>query len=381
MQWLQEFLRTKYVVMGLGLEISALQCFGAIISLVVGFALGKILSYIMESKFKKLAEKTESTADDYLAESAGKPLSLLCQISGVYFALKIIGLPTKAYNFEQLADNLYHIFLALDVTWFILKFVDAFHLHMESRAQKQGAGMDSQVVKLITKSIKTFIWLLAGVLILQNLGYSISGLLAGLGLGGLAVAMAAKDTIANLFGSVTVFLDRPFRMGDVITVGGKTGSVEEIGFRSTRIRTFDDTLITIPNQKLTNAEVENVSKRKWRKVKLTVGVTYDTSLAQMEKIVTEIKDILEKHSKVRKDYIVTFSNFGDSALEINIIYKNDTTAYKEHMEIQQEVNFAIMRCIEANDSEFAFPSRTVYLKGEEGEESSKITERTKKKKK
>ncbi|RME79313.1 MAG: mechanosensitive ion channel family protein [Planctomycetota bacterium] len=380
MEWIQNLLKTKYVIQGLDLELSAFQVIGALLSLVLGFAIGKIASYFMGHKFKSWAEKTKSKADDYIAETAGKPLSLLFQVTGIYIALKILGLPEKPYNFDQIANNIFHIFLAIDITWFLSKFVDALQIHLNIKAEEAKIGLDKQIIRLISKTLKAFIWIISAVLILQNLGYSISGLLAGLGIGGLAVAMAAKDTLANLFGSITVFLDRPFKIGDIVTVESCTGTVEEIGFRSTRIRTFEDTLITIPNQKLTNAEVENISKRHWRKVRTVIGVTYETTMEQMKQIILDIKQVLDGHSKILDDHIVTFQNFGDSALEIGLIYKIQTDSYREYLEVQHFVNFEIMKVVEKNGSEFAFPSRTVYLK-QENPEAPAPAEKSKNKKK
>ena len=204
---------------------------------------------------------------------------------------------------------------------------------------------------------------------MQNLGYSISGLLAGLGIGGLALAMAAKDTLSNLFGSVTIFSDQPFQVGDWIKVNDHEGVVEAVGFRSTRIRTFYKTEVSIPNSVVANATIDNFSRMQRRRVSTTLGFTYETTPDQMEKVLAGIRNVLKKTKGVNQDfYMVSFTGFGASALEVLLYYFTDTTVWTEYVEIRERVNLAIMRATEKAGVEFAFNSMSVYLRsGEQGQ--------------
>ncbi len=201
--------------------------------------------------------------------------------------------------------------------------------------------------------------------VIQALGYSISGVVAGLGIGGLAVAMAAKDTLANFFGSIMILSDRPFRVGDWIRADQNEGVVEEIGFRSTRIRTFPKTLITVPNSIIANTAIDNFSRMPKRRVNMTVGVTYRTTADQMERLVSGIESILKNHEGVDKEFmLVNFTDFGSSSLDVLVYYFTATVLWADHLRIRQEVNLLIMRLVDGMGLAVAFPTRTVHLVNE-----------------
>jgi len=202
--------------------------------------------------------------------------------------------------------------------------------------------------------------------VFQLLGYNVSSLLAGLGIGGLAVALALQDTLSNFFGSVFIFLDRPFMVGDWVKIGDIEGIVEDIGFRSTRIRTWLKTLVSIPNKNVANATIDNWSRMPRRRVFQTIGVTYETTADQMEQAVKEIKKIIENDPGVDKDFIVVkFSEFGDSSLNITVIYFTIDTTLAGHLETKERINLAIMRKLLDLGLSIAFPTMSIYLeKGE-----------------
>ena len=186
--------------------------------------------------------------------------------------------------------------------------------------------------------------------------------LTGLGIGGLAFALAAKDTVANVFGSITILVDRPFRVGDWITTDGADGVVEEIGLRSTRIRTFAKTVVSLPNQGLANATVENHSLMPKRRVKMTVGVTYSSSAAQMQTLVARIEALLRARDDVHQEFLlVKFTDFGASSLDVLIYYFTATTDWAAHLQARQEINLAVMGIVEEMGLSIAFPTRTVHL--------------------
>jgi len=203
------------------------------------------------------------------------------------------------------------------------------------------------------------------VWVVQLLGYSVSSLLAGLGIGGLAVALALQDTLSNFFGSIFIFVDRPFRVGDMVRIDDVEGTVEEIGFRSTRIRTWPATLVSIPNKTVAESVVDNWSKMPKRRVFQTVGVTYETSADQMERAVAAIRKILEDDAGVDPEFLVVrFEDFGASSLDIRVAYFTKATDYAGYLETRERVNLAIMRALEQLGLSIAFPTHTVYFEGD-----------------
>jgi MscS family membrane protein len=201
---------------------------------------------------------------------------------------------------------------------------------------------------------------------LQNLHVNVTGLIAGVSIAGAGFAFASQDTLANIFGAVVILLDKPFRVGDWIVAGSEEGVVEEIGFWSTRIRTFAKTQITIPNRQLAGTAINNWSRMPIRRVKMNVGVSYEANAEQMERIVQRIRDVLRSDERIHQDFfLVNFHEFGESSLDIFLYYFTVTTDWAEYMQVRQDMNVAIMREIEEAGLEIAYPTRTVYLRGDE----------------
>jgi len=198
--------------------------------------------------------------------------------------------------------------------------------------------------------------------IIQELGVNVFSLVAGLGVGGLAIALAAKDTAANFFGSLMILFDRPFKKGDWIKVEDMEGTVEEIGFRSTRIRTFYDSQIIVPNSTMASSEIDNLGRRKFRRTVETLGLTYSTSKAQLEDFVNGVKSILKEHPKTKdeKSY-VSFKRFGDSALEVLLYFFLDVDGYESELVAKEEIYTQIKVLAESLNVDFAFPSQSVYI--------------------
>jgi len=189
----------------------------------------------------------------------------------------------------------------------------------------------------------------------------ITALAAGLGIGGIALAMASKESLENLLGSFTIFFDQPFTVGDTVTVGTVTGTVEKVGFRSTRIRTFDKSLVTVPNKKMIDAELDNLGMRPVRRVKFNIGLTYETTPEQIKAIVTDIQEMINMHAKTNQDGRVRFQEFGSSSLDIMIMYFVDSPKWNDLIDVKEDVNYKIMEIVKKHNSDFAFPSTTVYL--------------------
>jgi MscS family membrane protein len=235
-------------------------------------------------------------------------------------------------------------------------------------SKKFGKELHQEIGIFISKSLKLFIVILGVVAILQVWGINVSAFLASLGLGGLAFALAAKDTAANLFGGLTILADKALKIGDWIKVGSVEGIVEDIGLRTTKVRTFEKSLITLPNQMLANQPVENFSKRGIRRIKCRIGLTYSTPGNIVETIANEIREMLQNHDSISKEAttLVQFDLFADSSLSIFVYTFTNTSDWEQYLQIRQDVNLKIIDIVHKNGSDFAFPTQTIFIdKGEE----------------
>lgn len=342
------------------------QVGAAFVILIAAFAARAVAVRLVGRRLGELAARTETEADDVALRAVLGPIGSLILIAGVYVAFRILA--AGLADALLWSDKIFKLATTLLVAWALFRLTDAAAIAAMEVARRTDSDFDDSLVPLLRKSAKVLIALLAFVLGAQNLGYSVSGLLAGLGLGGLAFALAAKDTIANLFGGVTILLDRPFKVGDWITFDGTDGVVEEIGLRSTRIRTFAKTLTTVPNQTLSNAVAENHSLMPKRRIKMTVGVTYDATPDQMRRLVAEVEDMLKTHPGIDQDFmLVKFTEFGASSLDLFVYCFTVTTDWAEHLQMRQEVNLGIMDIVAGLGLGIAFPTRTVHLIRDEAE--------------
>ena len=328
--------------------------------LIGGFAARAILNAVVSRRLLALAARTETKADDAAGAALVNPLGLILPVVGIFLALRTL----LAVHPEWLvvADRVFRVVSILVVVGTLFRLVDALSVLLGEMSARTASRLDDQIVPLVRKALKTFLGILCFILIAQNLGYSVSGLLAGLGIGGLALAMAAKDTLANLFGSIMILIDRPFHTGDWITFPGGDGVVEEIGLRSTRIRTFAKTVVSIPNQSLANATVENHSLMPKRRIKFSLGVTYSSSVAQMRDLIARIEDYLKANPEIDQEFmLVKFTEFNSSSLDIFVYCFTVTTDWTRHLAVRQEVNLRIMELVEELGMGIAFPTRTVHL--------------------
>lgn len=340
------------------------QFLSAFVMVLVGLVLKQISDHIFERRLVPLLERTRFSMDNLLVRAASRPVGYLLLLGGLGLASAVLTLPTEP-NVRGFVRGLLKVLFAADVLWFLFRVVDVFVEYLSKLAARTESKLDDQLVPLVRKALKVTIGLICAVWVVQLLGFSVSSLIAGLGIGGLAVALALQDTLANFFGSIVIFADRPFSVGDRIKMGEVEGTVEDIGFRSTRIRTYPATLVSVPNRTVANAVIDNRSKRPKRRVKQTVGVTYETTAEEMEKAVAAIREILEKDEGVDQEFIVVrFDDFGDSSLNIQVLYFTKDTDYALHMAAKERLNLAIMRALVELGLSIAFPTRTVYFEGD-----------------
>jgi len=234
-------------------------------------------------------------------------------------------------------------------SWFVWRLIDGFSAYFSARAAHTQTALDDQLVPFISKTLKIFLIFTLVLVLAQNMGYSISGLIASLGIGGLAIAMAAKDTIANIFGSIMILVDRPFTVGDWIKTNEFEGVVEEVGFRS---------LVNVPNSQLANMVIDNIDAMPKRRVKMRIGITYDTTPEKMQLAIAAIEKILKNHVGVDQVFsLVKFDAFEDSSLSIFLYYFTKSTHWDEYLQVRQEINLEIMQALEKLKLEFAFPRK------------------------
>jgi MscS family membrane protein len=259
-------------------------------------------------------------------------------------------------------DRVFLAALTLFILYALTKLVNVVTVFLTAKAAKTESVLDDQLVPLLGKTIKWFIWIIGGLLFLQNvLNYNISSLLAGLGIGGLAVAFAAQDTVANIFGAIMIFVDRPFKVGDAVSMEGFEGAVESIGLRSTRIRTWDGTLVTIPNRTVASANINNLAARPMRRTNFTIGLVYNTPTEKLEEALSILREILGSHPATGQ-YRAYFNRFGDFSLNILVQHWCKVMDYETYLRSIEEINLEIKRRFEEAGLEFAFPTQTIELK-------------------
>jgi MscS family membrane protein len=285
------------------------------------------------------------------------PLRLLQLTVAVGIGLHYFELPDAI---DSVASRLLLALLTATVAFVLVKLVDVFIAFLRPRVAESESRLDDQLLPLLSGALKAFILVMVTVLILQNSGYNISGLLAGLGLGGLAVALALQPTLANVFAAVTIFLDRPFQIGDGVRVAGVAGSVEGIGLRSTRLRTSEGTLVTIPNSAVVSGHIDNLQVRPTRRTNFTIGVTYDTSSDKLVRAIEILRNIMEQHPGTESSR-AHFKSYGESALILDVAHWCRYLDYSEYLACIEEINFEIKRRFEDEGIEIAYPTQTVHL--------------------
>jgi len=311
----------------------------------------KIFKQIIIVKIKKLADHTKTEFDDLLiktVDSIGWPFYLFLSL---YFAFKFIIIPGIL---ERIVFYLLLIIGIYYVVRGIQRIIDyGFHKIIKKK-------QDTAVVNLLSKITKIVLWVIAIIIILQNLGYNISTLAAGLGIGGLAIAFAIQNILGDIFASFSIYFDKPFQIGDFIIVGNDMGTVKKIGIKSTRIQTLQGEELVISNKELTEIRIHNYKKMEKRRIVFTFGVVYETPTEKVRKIPDIVKNIINSVNLAETDRI-HFNKFGDSSLNFEVVYYLNSSDYNEYMDVQQQINLAIKQKFEKEKIEFAYPTQTVFI--------------------
>ncbi len=307
----------------------------------------------------KITKRTTSDFDNQLVMSFEKPMRVLIIILGIYFALAY--LPLKEAQDTLLLKFLKSsIIVAIAAGFYNMAGVSSGLF--EEIEKKFNVHIDKILKPFLEKIIRAVIVVLVVTVLLQEWGYSIDGLIAGLGLGGLAISLAAKDTLANIFAGVVIITDKPFSIGDWIYTPSIEGVVEDINFRSTKVRTFAQALITVPNSTLANEPITNWSRMGKRRITFKLGLQYFTPRDKLERCIQAIETMLREHPDIHKETIfVTFEGFENHSLEIFLYFFTITTKWEEYLKVRQDVNLRIMKILEDEQVPLAFPGRSLYF--------------------
>ncbi|MFT6209950.1 MAG: MscS family membrane protein [Bacteroidia bacterium] len=318
--------------------------------------LGKIVFWFLSTIVKKLTEKTETNLDDVIIDMVEEPLSFAIAILGIWYGLDSLNLPDTGHIW---INRVYYLLIIFNIAWLVNRVIDGLiEEYLVPIVSESESDLDDQLLPILRKGIHAAVWIMAIIVGVNNAGYDVGALIAGLGIGGLALALAAQDTVANLFGGITIFVDQPFTIKDWIKIDSHEGIIEEVGIRSTRIRTFEGRLVTIPNKVFAESAIENVSAEPSRRVILVFGLTYDTKPENMKLALSLLADVHTKFSEhLEEKHLELFDSFGDFSLNIKFIFyiKKGEDVFQLNSQIKME----ILEKFNAAGLDFAFPTQTI----------------------
>ena len=335
------------------------QLMGLLILILIAFFLRWLVTLVVKTQGKRGLTRLVKNIDPKQIERAASPIGTVALVLLIMYAL-----PTLRFSVDINRVLIFGLRVAAAVSSVLIvyRLVDVGADIFAKRAAVTETKLDDQLVPLVRKSLKTVTVVLGVVFVLQNMEVEIGSLIAGVSLGGLAFTLAARDTVANLFGSVSIFADQPFQVGDWVVMQGVEGVVEEVGMRSTRVRTFYKSLVSIPNSKVADGVIDNYGMRTLRRTFLKLGLAYDTSPEQIEAFCDGVRAIFANNDAVSKDgYYVCFTGFGDSALEIMLYFFFDVPTWDDELRERHLVFLEILRLAKELNVEFAFPTRTLHL--------------------
>ena len=332
----------------------------AIIIVAATFVLMKLVSLFNRKVIKPITQKTKSHLDDIIYDSIESPVLFGIALLGLWIAIHHLEVTDR---FLKIVDSSYTVLVILNVTWIFSSILNGILLEYWGRTADKSSKHKKHYEKMmpmVRRSVSVIVWTVGIATALSNIGVNISALLGTLGIGGIALALAAQDTVKNIFGAFTIFLDRPFNIGDVVQFNGYEGTIVDVGIRSTKIRSSDKRLITFPNSKITDGSIVNISAEPMRRVVMKIGLTYNTTPEKMREALNILQEMPSKVEFVSsKDITANFSNFEDSALLISFTYfiekKGDIGATTSN------VNMEILTAFNEAGLCFAFPSTTIYV--------------------
>jgi MscS family membrane protein len=332
--------------------ITAVSMLGAIV-------LGRIVVRVLRAVLFRAASRTQFTWDDEVIGVVAMPLSIMLAVQAFRIAMPWLPIENHA---AAVASTTVTIATTLCALWIVFRIVDIARAILEQRAWAIARPASRSLLLIGSRFAKVTVVMLGAIILLAQLGVSVASLIAGLGIGGLAVALAAQKTVENLFGTLSIGVDQPMREGDFVKIYDFVGTVEEIGLRSTRVRTLDRTLITIPNGELANQRIESFTARDRIRLACVLGLLYRTTAAQMRGVLTDLERVLREHPKIWPDSVVVrFRELASSSLDIEVMAWFQTTDWNEFQTIRQDLLLQFMQVVERHDTGFAYPTQTLHV--------------------
>lgn len=335
--------------------------FYSLFFVIAALIVGKTLYWLIQKTLKAYTAKTSNHFDFMFVDMMEEPLSLAIVLFGFWFAFDIL---TLSDGIRKFVNSIFYFAVLFNVAWFVTRFFDAVvEKYIVPRVQESETDLDDVLLPIVRKTIKIAIWTMMIIIGVDNAGYNVTTMITGLGLGGLVFALAAKDAVSNLFGGFVIFSDKPFGLNERIIIDGFEGYVREIGLRSTRLETLDGRVVTVPNSIVTDKSVLNVSRERGRRIKFNIGLTYDTSVEDMEKAKTILAEIVASQEGV-SDPVIAFDSFGDFSLNLLFLYWVNKGA--SVVSTQDAINMQILKRFNEAGLNFAFPTQSIYIEKNAG---------------
>ena len=336
------------------------QYFASALYVLLAFWASKLIDQLVAGQLRKWTAKTETKVDDILLELAHGPTKVISFVLILHVGLELFNWPERA---EKGISTLSGVLIAVSLTYLALKLIDAASALLTERAARAGGGsFDNNLISLIRKTGKAVLLVVAILVTADTLKlFDIKALLASLSVGGLALGLAAQDTLGNLFGAVSVFIDKPFRVGDRVKIADTEGFVEEVGLRSTRIRNLEGFLVSVPNKTMVSGTIINITRRLSIQTVMNIGLTYDTSVERVKRAVGIIEEVARKHP-LTSDVLIAFNKFEADSLNISVTHWSSALVQRQYLAGLQEMNLEIKRRFDEERIEFAFPTQTLHIK-------------------
>lgn len=351
-----EFLQYRF----LGNNIGTYLVCAAI--LLVGYVFKTLLSRLLSRLlFRFLRKQTQGVSEKQFQALLIKPISVVVFLITILLAFKVLDYPVRTSDLDKndhwielVVFRIYQIGFITAVCWILLRFIDFFVLVFSRKAEIRPSRLNNQLIPFAKDLLKVFVMIIAFLVILgKGFDVNVTALVGGLGIGGLAVAFAAKESLENLIASFTIFLDRPFAVGDLVTVGGLTGTVEKVGFRSTRLRTVEKSYVTVPNKSMIDKPLDNLSLRTARRVNFTLTISHETTSDQLRHIIADATEVIRAHPLTTNDVQLQFSALTPTAKEAAVQYFVETNDYNEYLAVKEELNYGIVEAVERHGGKFA----------------------------
>lgn len=345
--------------------------------LLAGLLLKRLVSVVLSrGLFRLVQNRSQDIPVTQFIALLRRPMEFLFLLMVTYLAFDRWSIPehwnfrsANQFGFRLVVDKIYELLAIIAGAWLLIRLVRFTALIFEKRAGRTESKLDNQLVPFFKDLGIVFVFVTACLVVLgQIFRIDVAALVAGLGIGGLAIALAARETLENLFASFTIFLDHPFVVGDTVQIGTTNGDIEKVGFRSTRIRTPDGSLITMPNRLMITQALENQSQRNYRRARYFIKLTLDTPADRLRQIVEDIHHLLTTHERTKdKEPFVWFDGFGDSSLDILVIYFVHSPDWMIFNQVKEEINYQIMDAVERQQASLAYPTTTTYLRNQQWE--------------